>query len=100
MPTLMEEAFGLTVAEAMACGKPVVASHVGGIPTIVSDHEMLVRPGNVEELSRKATKILADESLATRLGRQARETICARFTLSHMVEDTARIFEGCVRSGK
>lgn len=100
MPTLMEEAFGLTLAEAMACGKPVVASHVGGIPTIVNDEDMLFRPGDVEELSKKVTKILANESLTTRLGHQARATICAKFTLRRMVEDTAKIFEGCVKSGK
>lgn len=100
MPTLMEEAFGLTVAEAMACGKPVVASRIGGIPTIVDDEDMLCRPGDVEELSRKASNILANESLATRLGDRARTTICEKFTLRRMVEDTARIFEGCVKSGK
>lgn len=100
MPTLMEEAFGLAVAEAMACGKPVVASHIGGIPTIVNDQDMLFRPGDVEELSRKVTEILTNESLATRLGHQARATICAKFTLRRMVEDTAKIFEGCVKSGK
>lgn len=98
MPTLREEGLPLVLAEAMACGKPVVASHIGGIPTIVKDEDMLFWPGDVEELTLKAAKILADESLAARLGEEARATICARFTLGRMVEDTARIFEG-VKSG-
>jgi len=100
MPTLMEEGLPFVLAEAMACGKPVVASHVGGIPTMVNDEDLLFKPGDVEELSQKVTKILVNESLAARLGRQARATICANFTLRRMVEDMAKIFEGCVKSGK
>ena len=47
-PSIGDEAFGITIAEAMSCGKPVIASHIGGIPEVVGNEEtcgLLVPPG-------------------------------------------------------
>ena len=51
MPSL-KESFGTAIVEAMSCGKPVVASAVGGIPEIITNDRVgtLVEPGNPEAL--------------------------------------------------
>jgi len=51
----IQEAFGLIVSEAMACGKPVIGSRVGGIPDQISDSKtgFLVEPRDIESMAEK-----------------------------------------------
>jgi len=57
--------------EAMACGKPVVATRVGGIPELVEDgtEGILVEAGDVEGIADSITKLLQDPALGARMGR-------------------------------
>jgi glycosyltransferase involved in cell wall biosynthesis len=66
------EGWGLALMEAMACGKPVVASSAGGIPELVRDGTdgILVRPGDVRGLADSIIKLLNDPALCTRMGRE------------------------------
>jgi glycosyltransferase involved in cell wall biosynthesis len=68
------EGFGLVAAEAMAHGKPVVASAVGGLLDLVVDGEtgLLVPPGDVEALRRALERLLADRELRRSLGAAGR----------------------------
>jgi alpha-maltose-1-phosphate synthase len=79
---VLSELLGLAAIEAMACGTPVVASRLGGLPEVVEDGVtgFLVEPGNVAELRGRLAQVLADRSLAERLGRNARERFLERFT--------------------
>jgi N-acetyl-alpha-D-glucosaminyl L-malate synthase BshA len=57
------ESFGLAALEAMACGAPVVASKVGGLPEVIEDgvSGILEPPGSVEAMGRRAAELLRDE---------------------------------------
>ena len=65
------ESFGLVAAEAQACGLPVVASRIGGIPYVVSDGAsgFLVKPGDTTDLAAALSRVLGDPHLASALGR-------------------------------
>ena len=77
------EAFGKTVAEAMACATPVVAAAVGGVPEIISDGVtgLLAQPGAHAALASAMARVLVDEELQHRLGSAAARHAHAAFTL-------------------
>jgi glycosyltransferase involved in cell wall biosynthesis len=85
-----DEPFGLVLVEAMALGKPLVATNVGGPPEIVEDGTsgLLVPPGDPEQLARAVERILADRGLASALSRGAVERANA-FTEERMAEGFA-----------
>ena len=70
IPTLAQEALGRTAVEAMAAGKPVVASRLGGLPATVADGAtgLLFEPGDPADLARKLATLLDDPELRRRLG--------------------------------
>ena len=81
VPSLYEP-FGLVALEAMACGRPVVASATGGLAEIITDGNdgVLVPPGDARALAMALSRVLSDEELAARLGQAARATCAERFT--------------------
>lgn len=70
-----EESQGIVLLEAMAAGKAVVATNVGGIPYVVENHEtgLLVEYGNVQELARAIILLLKDGSMRYNLGNCGKE---------------------------
>ncbi|HYO74412.1 MAG TPA: glycosyltransferase family 4 protein [Archangium sp.] len=83
----LAEAFGLTVAEAMACGCAVVASRVGGIPELIQHGRtgLLVEPGDEAGFATALERLLDDPVLRRQLGEAARQRACESFELSHTV---------------
>jgi len=83
------ETWGLTITEALACGTPVVATAVGGIPEQVEDGitGFLVPPGDVKAMAETITMLLTDDALRMRLGRDAAEIAQRRFDLDRQVDD-------------
>jgi D-inositol-3-phosphate glycosyltransferase len=67
------ESFGLAALEAQACGTPVVASRVGGLPFAVQDgcSGLLVEQGQPQELAGALARLLDDPALRRKLGQQA-----------------------------
>ncbi len=75
------ESFGMAALEAMASEVPVIASHAGGLPEVVSDGETgyLIPVGDVDAMAERAIAILSDNDLRVRMGRHARELAIDRF---------------------
>ena len=75
MPTVAQEALGRTAVEAMACGRPVIASRLGGLPFTVVDGAtgLLCDPGDPADLARKIATLLDDPALRERLGLAGRQ---------------------------
>jgi glycosyltransferase involved in cell wall biosynthesis len=75
------EPFGLTIAEAMACGKPVIVSRAGGAAELFADgHDAVgVALGDVDGLAAAVRRLAADPDLRRRLGDAARKTATQRF---------------------
>lgn len=78
-----EEVFGWMIAEAMAHGKPVVATRVGGIPELITDGVSghLVDRGDATAMSDRILQLLDDPELRTRMGEAGRETAANKFDL-------------------
>ena len=76
------ESFGLAALEAMACGVPVVASDVGGIPEVVEHGETgyLFPPGAVEAMTAGAVEILGKPGRREEFGQAARALAAERFS--------------------
>src|ERR671931_184587 len=90
------EGLPLCVLEAMAHGKPVVASAVGGIPELVEDGVtgFLVEPGDVAGLRAAIERLLADPALRRRLGRAARARVAERCSWERVTAATVAAYEG------
>ena len=71
------EAFPLTALEAMACGKAVITTRVGGLPSLLegNDYGLLCEMGDVEDLAQKIQSLTRAPELAEQLGRNAREIV-------------------------
>ena len=88
----LAEGFGLTVTEAMAKGRAVVASDVGGLRQQVSPghNGLLVNPRNQDAVVDALRTLLDDPLLRRRLGKRAAESVSRRYLMPRLVSDYAR----------
>lgn len=84
-----EEVFGWTIAEAMAHGKPVVTTRVGGIPELIQDNESgyLVERGDTMTMSNKVLTLLNDALLRDYMGSKGKNTVQQKFNLRSNVAE-------------
>ena len=78
--TSISEGLPYTVVEAMASGRPVVATNVGGVAEAVGDAGILVSPRNPSETAAACVRLLTDPALRHALGEAARRRVIERFT--------------------
>jgi glycosyltransferase involved in cell wall biosynthesis len=94
------EGFGVVCAEAMAHGRPVVASAVGGLLDLVVDGEtgILVPPGDVQALREALRRLIGDPELRRRMGEAGRERVRERFTWKAVTDATLAAYEAARES--
>lgn len=93
------ESFGMVLAEANACARPVVASRVGGIPDFVRDGEngLLVRPRDPGALAEALLRVLTQPGLAERLGQAGRARVVRDHDWDRAAERTELVLAGAAR---
>ena len=101
MPSEMES-FGLGALEAMACGVPPVATHVGGLPELVtSGVDGFLEPvGDITAQSRRVIQLLTDEKLHCQMAATARRTAVERFASSSIIPQYERYYEEVIANGR
>jgi glycosyltransferase involved in cell wall biosynthesis len=89
------ETYGLVLIEAMAMGKPVVATDAGGVPEIVEDGRdgLLVPPRDEKALADAIVRILKDPSLQSSFSNQARKDALERFDAARCVDQLVRLLD-------
>jgi len=92
------EGFGVACAEAMAHGRAVVASDVGGLRDLVVDGEtgLSVPPADVDALRKALERLLADRELRRRLGTNARERVRELCAWPRVIDATLAAYEDAV----
>ena len=92
------EGLPLVLLEAMARGRPVVATPVGGTPELVTDGEtgLLVPPRDSEALAAALQRVLDDPDLARRLGEAGRARVAERFTAAEQEQRMLEIYDSVV----
>ena len=88
------------IMEAMAAGKSVVATNVGGVPELVVDGETgyLVPSNNVEELSKAINKLLDNPKGAKRMGEKGKERVKKFFSMERMVQEMETMYLSLLRN--
>ena len=97
------EGMGRALVEAMAAGRPVIASNVGGIPALVEDRRTgrLVPPGDVVALAEAIDELVRRPDAAKALGAAASESIGSRFGAQAMVRAVGAVYETALaKAGK
>ena len=91
------ESFGLVAVEALACGTPVIASMVGGLPTVVRDEEngLLVPCRQPEAFAERIERVLDDPSLRAKLAANARPSVF-RYSWEAVADRVATLYQEVV----
>lgn len=99
LPSL-QQGLGTVMLEAMALGKPVVASGVGGVYSVVHDGEtgLLCPRRDWAALADRIVQLLADPKQARAMGENARRLVERQFSVDKMVAATARLYRKVLRS--
>jgi len=90
----LSEGSSLTAMEAMAWGRPVAATAVGGVREVVADAEtgVLVSPGDPQALGEAIGSLLADARRAREMGKAGRRRVEREFSLARMIERTEEVY--------
>lgn len=88
------ESFGIVLLEAMACGKPCVASNLAGVRTVVDDAKtgFLIEPGNVNDLAEKIKNIFENEVLTKEMSMTARAKVETKYNQDKIIKELEKIY--------
>ena len=90
----------VTVIEALAGGRPVVATRVGGVPDVVRDgvDGFLVEPGDVDALAARLAELARDPELRERMGEQGRARVVPRYSVERLLDDVDRLYRSLLEA--
>jgi glycosyltransferase involved in cell wall biosynthesis len=94
LPSLYE-GFPLSILEAMAAGRAVVATAVGGTPEAITDGEsgLLTPPGDSAALAKAIREVLSDPSLAGKMGATGKARVRQQFSVGAMAQQVSQVYE-------
>ena len=100
LPSL-QQGFGVIMLEAMALGRPAIASGVGGILSILEDNVngLVVPPSDSRALADRMLELLNDHSLAHRIAVAGQKLVEEKFTADRMVEETLALYQDIHQKG-
>ena len=87
----LHEAFGMPILEAMACGTPVITSHVYAMPEVSGDAAILVDPHNPDEIANAIYKVLTNDGLRSEMIKKGLERV-KRFTWERCARETLKVY--------
>ncbi len=93
MPSVME-GLGTSVLDALACGKPVVATRTGGIPEMIEHGRtgLLVQPRDPGELANGVLDLICNPAKAARLGREGKKAVEKQFSVDAVIDKTLDVY--------
>jgi glycosyltransferase involved in cell wall biosynthesis len=96
----INEGTPVSAIEALAAGRPVVATRVGGVPDVVREGEdgFLVEPGDVDGLAERLARLAADPELRERLGAAGRARVIPRYSVARLVDDIDLLYRSLLAS--
>lgn len=91
------ELFPFAILEAMAAGKPIVATRVGGVPEVISDGEngILVPPRDYKSLAEGIKRLINNPTEAERMGKKSRKLIEKKFNIQKIAYDLSKCYRLC-----
>lgn len=91
----LSESFGLAIVQAMSLGLPVVATHTGGIPEIITQGitGFLIPPKKPRIIAESVIEILRDKEKARKMGQTARKEVQIKFNLKDMMSEIEKVYE-------
>jgi len=87
-----QEAFGISLLEAMASGKPCIATKISGMPYVIGKTGILVKPRDINSLSNAIIRLLQDKKLSEELSKKARRRVEKEFTLERVTNALFSIY--------
>ena len=92
----------VSAIEALAAGRPVVATRVGGVPDVVQEGRdgFLVEPGDTDGLADRLAELARDPALRERMGGAGRERVLPRYAVERLVDDVDRLYRSLLQERK
>jgi glycosyltransferase involved in cell wall biosynthesis len=90
----------VSAIEALAAGRPVVATRVGGVPDVVQEGQdgFLVDPGATDDLADRLARLARDPALRERMGGAGRERVLPRYAVARLIDDVDRLYRSLLAS--